>query len=353
MSSSTSSSDSDSRLIPGGNWGLGWVMTVALFVIGVSLMERAWRRYGLVPTVADSKELWSYERDQVYPRPWRKKLVLVGGSRLLCDADLDVLAERLPGYDVVQLSVMGATPIATLRDLADDEELRNASILVYVAEHALERKYREDQAPWVAYYHHRTGLAGDVEIRISALLRAHLIMADPTVGFANLVTGKLPKRDYVTYGSDRSCRSDYSLTDAAKARAARIGRVKSWFATNGGTPAPEDWMVQANEVKPMLAKLIARGNRVVFLRPPTTGEHWTEDSKHYPRDKYWNPWSAQLGAPTIYFEDERGLDQFDAPDGSHMDQKDIGLFSECLVDAMARVGVVDTSSPSRCRVLGH
>lgn len=346
MSSSTFSS----RPIPRGHWGLTWVLTALLFAGAIAAMEHAWRRYGLVPSVADSKELWSYERDRVYPG-WRKKLVLVGGSRLLCDADLDVLSDRLPGYDIVQLSLLGATPIATLRDLADDERLHDASILVDVAEHALERKYRQDQQPWVSYYHHRANLTGDLEIRVSALLRSRLIMADPSVGFGNLVTGHLPKRDYVTYGADRSCRSDYSLVDAAKARAERTARVKSWFAENV-PPDPAHWIVEASEVDPMVARLTARGNRVAFLRPPTTGEHWTLDSQHYPRKDYWNVWSAQLSVPTIYFKDVPGLDQFDAPDGSHLDNKDIPMFTECLVEAIAKVGLVDVppAVPSRCNV---
>jgi len=292
-----------------------------------------------------------YERGRVYPG-WKKKLVLVGGSRLLCDGDLDVFADRLPGYEIVQLSVLGKTPIATLRDLADDERVRDVSILVDVAEHALERKNWPDQNPWIEHYRRRRGLTGDLEIHISSLLRSHLVMADPSVGFGNLVTGKWPRRDYVTYGADRSCRSDYTLTDAAKARAARTNRVKTWFADNK-IPDPADWLAQAKEVDPMVARLTARGVRVAFLRPPTTGDHWTMDTAHYTRDGYWNPWAAQLGVPTIYFKDVPGLDQFDAPDGSHLDQKDIGLFTECLVDELVKAGIVDVASgapASRCVV---
>lgn len=66
--------------------------------------------------------------------------------------------------------------------------------------------------------------------------------------------------------------------------------------------------------------------------------------------RYWNRFSAKLSVPTIYFEDYPGLDQVDAPDGSHLDAHDIALFTECPVDAMVDKGLVDRARPSRCRL---
>jgi hypothetical protein len=338
--------------VPDGPWGLTFVLAAVLFAIAIGGLERYWRSRGLVPTVDDSLELWSYERDRVYPglRPWRKKLVLVGGSRLLCDADLDVISDRLPDYDVIQLSVMGKTPVATLRDLADDESLRGASIVVDVAEHALERSYWPDQQEWVAHYHARRNLAADFEIRASALLRSHFVVANAIVGFSSLMAGHVPRRDYVRYGADRSCRSDYSLVDAARARAARTQRVRQVYGETR-PPEPASWLEQAEEVDALAKRLTARGSKVAFFRPPTTGDHWTLDAQRYPPSLYWDAFEKVASVPAIHFREERGLGQFDAPDGSHLDVKDIALFSECFVDALQRRGIVDASpagAPSRC-----
>ena len=338
------------RPVPGGPWGLTFALAAVLFVAAVGAMERGWRRYGLVPTVDDSLELWSYERDRVYPG-LRKRLVLVGGSRLLCDADLDVMAARLPDYDIVQLSVLGKTPVATLRDLADDEGLRGASIVIDVAEHALEREYWPDQQAWVSHYHARKNLAADFEIHAAAWLKAHLVVASPIVGFSSLMAGHMPKRDYVTYGADRSCRSDYSRVDAPKARAARTARVRAVYGATK-PPAPGPWLAQAEEVDALAKRLTERGCHVAFFRPPTTGDHWTLDAQRYPPALYWDAFEKVASVPAIHFKEERGLGQFDAPDGSHLDVKDGGMFSECFVDALLRYGVVDaqpSGAPSRCQ----
>ena len=331
--------------MPPGPWGRTLALALALFVLVMGALELHWRKYGLVPNVGDSLELWSYERDRVYSGPFRKTLVLVGGSRLLCDADLDVLAARLPGYDVVQLSVLAKTPIATLRDLAADLRLHDASVLVDVAEHALEKQRWDEQQSWVDHFHRRVNLTADFEIHAASLLQSRLVVANPSVGFAKLLEERMPKRDYVTYGPDRSCRSDYSLTDAVRARAARTARVKSFYAQ---TPAPDadTWLAQAIRVEDFVRQLTARNVRVAFFRPPTTGDHWTLDAEQYPVDRYWNRFRAAISVPAIHFKDEPGLDQFDAPDGSHLDQKDIGLFTECLVDVLVREGVVEASRVS-------
>lgn len=345
MSSSTSSSR---RPIPEGPWGATVALALVLFFVAVAFIERAWRRYGMVPTSGDSKDLWDYERGRIHPL-LKKPLFLVGGSRLLCDTDLDVLADSLPRYQANQLSLMGQTPIATLRDLAEDERVHDAAILVDVAEHALERSYWDMQEPWVRHYHESKNLSAAFEAHAKALFESYLVVANPTTGVQNLLEGKWPKRDYVTYGPDRSCSSDYSLVDAAKARAARTARVRSVYGASK-PPDPASWLEQALGVEPFLRRLASRNVRVAFYRPPTTGDHWILDSQRYPRDLYWNRFRDAVSVPTIHFKDYPGLDQFDAPDGSHLDASQLAQFTACLVDALVQTGLVEGAGPSRCRV---
>lgn len=321
-------------------------LALVLFVVAVAVIERAWRRYGMVPTSGDSKDLWDYERGRIHTLG-KKPLFLVGGSRLLCDTDLSVLADRLPRYQANQLSLMGLTPIATLRDLAQDERIHDAAILVDVAEHALEKSYWDNQEPWVRHYHERRNLSDPFEAHAKALFESYLVVANPTTGVQNLLEGKWPKRDYVTYGPDRSCSSDYSLVDAARARAARTARVRQVYGQSK-PPDPASWLDQALGVEPFLRQLASRNVRVVFYRPPTTGDHWILDSQRYPRNLYWDRFRAAVSVPTIHFKDYPGLDQFDAPDGSHLDASQLAQFTECLVDAMVDKGLVDGATPTHC-----
>jgi hypothetical protein len=338
------------RTLPEGPWGATLLLALVLFAGGVALIERAWRRYGMVPsaTSAGSMDLWDYERGRVHPL-FRKSLFLVGGSRLLCDVDVGVLSKQLPHYEVAQLGVMGDPPLATLWDLAADERVHDAVIIVEVAEHSFERANWDKQEKWVRHSNESRNLAAGFEAHARALVESHLVVANPATGLQNLLEDKWPKRDYVTYGADRSCNSDYSLVDAPKARAARTARVRSFYAETKALD-PASWLDQALAVEPYLHQLASRNVRVVFLRAPSTGDHWVLDSERYPRELYWNQFRDRLSVPTIHFKDYPGLAQFDAPDGSHMDGHDAALFTECLVDAVIDKGVVDGAMPSHCLV---
>jgi len=137
------------------------------------------------------------------------------------------------------------------------------------------------------------------------------------------------------------------MVDAARARAARTARVRSVYGESK-PPDPASWLEQALAVEPFLRKLASRNVRVVFYRPPTTGDHWILDSQRYPRDLYWNRFRDAVSVLTIHFKDYPGLDQFDAPDGSHLDASQLHMFTECLVDAMLDKGLVEGDTPSRC-----
>src|SRR6185437_15964060 len=138
--------------------------------------------------------------------------------------------ERLPSYQADQLSVMGLTPLATLRDLSEDARVHDAAIIVDVTEQALERTYWDMQEPFVRHYHESKNLSAGFEAHERAPLESLLVVENPATGVQNLLEGRWPRRDYVTYGPDRSCSTDYSLIDAAKARAGRIARARSVYA---------------------------------------------------------------------------------------------------------------------------
>ncbi len=293
-------------VVPKDRWRATNVLALALFVGVLGLMEAGWRLIGLVPSVEDNMDLWSYERDQVRPL-FGKPLILLGASRLQTETDMGVLRERLPEYHTAQLSVNGKTPLATLKDLAADTRLHDGAILVEVSEHALEKASWDEQEGWPRYYHERATFMGKLEAHVSALAEAHLCIFSPVTSLMNLAKGEsVLKRRYRTCTADRACQTDYSLVDAEKAKKTRIERLTAWY--NGRTePSPDKWLQQALEVRPLLKKLADRRVRVAFVRAPSTGEHWTIDAEHYPKDKYWDRLHAKLPKQTIHFEDHPGM----------------------------------------------
>lgn len=331
------------RAVPEGPWGRAWIFAVVLFAVAMGLFERGFRARGMVPDIVDDEALWAYHRGRVYAGG-EKTLILVGGSRLQLGADLEVLRARLPDHEIVQLAIDGKTPVAALRDLAEDGRVRG-TVLVDVAEHALERSYWQDQQRHVLHHRDQKNLTANLERRASSLMQSHFVVVNPYVGFNNLLEsllarGSLPRPNYVTTRADRSRTADYSMIDVPAHRAQRVARVRAAYRAKP-PPSPEAWLEDARRVGALADKLRARGVRVAFLRMPSTGEHWQADAERYPRAKYWDAFAATLKVPAIHFKDEPALDQFELPDTSHLDKKDTTPFTHCLVDVLAKKNLVE------------
>ncbi len=140
MRSSTSGS---SERIPEGAWLRTWIAAVLVFAVAMAGLEAVGRRLGHRAMVVDSEALWSLERDRVSERRARTVVVL-GASRMQLGFSTDEFRRRLPDYSVVQLSANGRYPIATLLDLAEDEDF-NGVVICSLSALALAPDRRYDQ----------------------------------------------------------------------------------------------------------------------------------------------------------------------------------------------------------------
>ena len=143
-----------------GPWGRTWILAVLLVAAALGGLEGLWRGLGHRPSVVDDRDLWAIQRAEVYG----PSLVLVGDSRMQCDVNLDVLRRRLPNYRVVQLAVNGLYPMATLRDLAEDEQFTGVVVCAATAE-GFARRRRDRQQPYVDHFHEQLSPSGGVERR--------------------------------------------------------------------------------------------------------------------------------------------------------------------------------------------
>ena len=85
-----------------------------------------------------------------------------------------------------------------------------------------------------------------------------------------------------------------------------------------------------------------RGGETVFLRMPTTDEHWDIDEARYPRAEFWDELAVQ-GLNTIHFRDYPELRKYDCPDTSHLNYDNAASFSRSLAQILMRKGLL----PSR------
>ena len=105
-------------------------------------------------------------------------------------------------------------------------------------------------------------------------------------------------------------------------------------------PSPSAWGRDILVVEQWVRRIHARGGRVVFVRFPTTGEHWEMEQEVYAKQLYWDRLPEWTTAETIHFLDTEGLRGFTCPDTSHIDGRDTPRFTEGLLDELVRRGVL-------------
>jgi hypothetical protein len=113
------------------------------------------------------------------------------------------------------------------------------------------------------------------------------------------------------------------------------------FVPSDDDPTPEEIAKGAHEqierAARAVARLKARGVRVLFVRMPSTGEYLAFENHAFPRASTWDVLLATTGAPGIHFEDYPELrpdvQGYYLPEWSHMVRPD----GERLTAALYRI----------------
>lgn len=310
---------------------------------GLVAWEATCRSWGYGPARDDIPDLWNRERDKVV----RDSIVIIGSSRVLFDLDLDVLEKGL-GKRPLQLALVGSTPRPVLADLAADPSFAG-TLLVGVTpplffapggpplerptKALADRPNRGPARRWsFALFEHLD--------RHLAFLNGEDLALNPFL--AELPwpvrpgTARPPRiPPYIgALDEDRRCRMTERLaTDPAF----QAFIQKIWQDLLGAAPPMEPAALvairdrQLAEIASQVAAIRARGGRVVFLRPPSTGWFRELEAKATPRAEYWDKLLAATGAPGIHFEDHPELSAFPCPEWSHLTYPDSVRFTEALV----------------------
>lgn len=339
MLSSTSSSDTAHA--DGRGWLATWACAFALAAIALLLVERHWRAQGHVPTVLDSMQLWSVQRERVYgstPQP----LVLLGASRMEYGVDVKVLRDALPRYKPVMLAINGLYPLAVLRDLAQDENFHGV-VLCDIESNGLLELFRDVQQKYVDYYHRRWTPSWHLHrVLLSAWQRAALI-ANPDFGVVaslkRAVAGGAPFRNYVDYDANRSGDIDYTRTDPEATRRHFAETVEGNIARLPKT-TPEQWLAGVAPVFDWVRAIQARGGTVIFYESPTQGLTREINDRLYPRAQYWDRFAAASPAPVVSANAIPALANTPLPDDSHIDFHDKAAYTRALVDALVERGLL-------------
>ena len=363
MPSSTSNSN---QRAPRGHHAATWALTALLAAVIFAGGEWALRRRGFVPSVTDDRALWAHQRDRLRTGETGKTVVVLGTSRML-RFQPKVLADACPGTDAVLLGVAGQHPLATLRDLADDENFRGVALCEYRPD-TYGTALQEDQQRWVDFYHRTYGHLGRWQAAAGKWaelqLQRRFAILNPRIGVRYAVRGRLHRPEMykaLQLFPDRSRAFHPSATEpdrwaklmaerqefSAKAKMKHLRRRTQYVRQletvdiTERRARPDTWYAQVSAMRPLVQRIQARGGQVVFFMAPNDGPLWDLQLRLWPRQKYWDRLASATGAVTIHFLDVPDLRNMTTVDHVHIAPEDAPLFTKAIAEEMIRLGVLD------------
>jgi hypothetical protein len=93
---------------------------------------------------------------------------------------------------------------------------------------------------------------------------------------------------------------------------------------------------QIDRMAKAVAKLHARGVKVLFVRPPSNGIFLETEERVFPRAKTWDVLLRATGAPGIHFQDYPELQGFTLPEWSHVAYSQANRFTAALYRIVER-----------------
>lgn len=320
-------------------WLAAWAIALGVLIPTLGAVEYHWRGRNYRPTILDSTMLWSIQRDRVYTQS-RTPLLLLGASRIEFGVDMDELQKLLPRYKPVMLAVNAHYPLATLRDLAEDENFHGV-IVCDVDSVGLLREYFDMQRAYVRYYHSQWTPSWYVHRQFLNIWQAYALIADPAFSVVANVRRWIdgvsePFHNYVDFHADRSGDLDFSRTDAEAIKRHFVDSLESNIA---GMPkrTAEEWLVDLTPVSAWAKRIETRGGRVIFFQSPTHGLEHSVLERLMPRARYWDRFTKTVSL-ALDASDEPSLAAFPLPDDSHLDYHDKPAYTRALVEVLVAHG---------------
>jgi hypothetical protein len=322
---------------------------MALLVLAVIGSWELYLRSTRIPLdYDDGKDLWSDKRAKIYDPP-EKTTVFIGSSRIKFDLDIDTW-QKITGREAVQLSVVGSTPMPTLRDLGNDPNFKGKLVVDVTEPLFFVNDSAEVQKPdqYIAYYKHRTP-AQKASFALDHLLESHFLFLDQ-MSFslnAELDKWKLPNRPGVfvfpdfpdDFGRVTFERQSY-MTDRFVADTSLQHQVQNvWLflmnmARNAPPPKEDPVPIVLRSVQNAVNKIRARGGEVVFIRTPSSGPFLMGEQHAFPRSKIWDLLLATTHSTGFYYSDNPATAHFICPEWSHLKPSDAVLYTKALISEL-------------------
>jgi hypothetical protein len=334
------------RPVPEQPWGKILLGAVALLALAVGGWEWHWRDYGVRPSISNTFGLWAIQRRRIDAGEG-DATVLIGASRMYFDMQLPVW-QRLEGRRPIQLSFEGTSPLTAVEDLAADANF-TGRLLIAV-----------EPDLFFSGFEYRAGAVGYIRKespaqRIGQWLSMHLIepyfaFDDPDYALQTVLARQpwpeRPGKKWFTrvrklseVEADRNAHLWRKLETDTQYREMARNIWRQEFEPSEDDPPPEEArkteQEQIERMAKAVAKLRARGVKVLFVRMPSGGEYLAYENREFPRARTWNALLAATAAPGIHFEDYPQLQGDYLPEWSHMTRAGGERFTAALYGIIA------------------
>ena len=339
------------RPVPEQPWGRILAGAVLLAALLLGCWEAYWRHYGVHPAIANTEGLWAIQRRRL-DHGEGDATVLLGASRMYFDMQLPVW-ERLDGRRPIQLSFEGTSPLTALEDLAADPNFTGRILLSVEPDLIFSGFGLHNGAPRYAKKQSPSQLIGQwLSMRF---IEPYLAFDDPDFALQTVLARqpwpqrpgrvwRVRVRKLAEHEADRNTHLWSKVADDPQYRELARSIWRQDFEPSPEDPSPKQAMKSEQEqierAAKSVAKLEARGVKVLFVRMPSTGEYLAYEDREFPRARSWSALLAATGAPGIYFEDYPELrpdvQGYYLPEWSHMTRADGERFTAALYKIIAR-----------------
>jgi hypothetical protein len=335
------------RPVPAQPWGRIVIGAVLLSVLLVGAWEGYWRDYGVRPSIANTDGLWAIQRRRIDAGEG-DATVLLGGSRLYFDVQLPVW-ERLAGKRPIQLSFEGTSPLTAVEDLAADDKFTGRLVIGVAPDlffsgfalHGGAVSYARKESP-----SQRIG-----QWLSMRLIEPYLAFYDPDYALQTVLARQalplragmqrtMSVRKLSMTGADRNTHLWEKVENDPAYRAITREVWLLDLAPSPDDPPPAEvrktMHEQIDRATKAVAKLQARGVKVLFVRPPSIGPYLETEERAFPRKESWDALLAATGAPGIHFQDYPELQGYTLPEWSHVAYSQADRFTAALYGIIER-----------------
>ena len=318
------------------------ILMLILSTIFLLCWEYYWRSSGYVLGYNDDDALWYKYRMMVY-EPTDKTTVFIGSSRIKFDLDIPTW-EATTGEKAIQLSIAGSNPRAALVNLGEDEKFKG-KLVVDVTEVLFFRPNPDDELGHRLKYLKEATPAQKVSAQVSFALEHQLLFLDKELFSLNALMARMGLHDRPQVRGDVPWPTKFTTTNFRRQEIMtnefvkdtnlqrRVTNIWTMFGALDKTHGAAGDTLQKifTEVQTAVAKIKARGGKVIFTRTPSSGGYWSTEPIKYPRADYFDKLPAITNCSSIYFKDYPDMKDFVCPEWSHLTPTDAVLYTKALI----------------------